>query len=393
MSTANSAQSTHALSSPSSRLGSFDRSTVLRPLACSLTLGLFFLSHAFAAEAMTEAQAIAQIERLGGRVYDYAPRDRSRPPRVASRWRSNRGRPAQPTAELLDERFGDEQLRLLRYLPSLERVVLNPRTVSDVGIHELRQLPHLKSVGFRGGFGPPIDGMTDAGLQDLTGIKTLTDVEVPGRKVTERGAAHLPALKNLESLGLSGHGINNAAIAHLSSLTKLKVLSLADTTITDDGLKALEPLGALTHLTLHSEKLSDGALAHLRGLNQLTSLGINGGGIKGATLGDLTDLPKLRWLSLSYTSVDDAGLRQLSHLAQVIHIDLSHTRITDAGLRVLTALPNLEHLNIGSTAVTDAGLEALKPIKTLREVAASDAMTTEAIRKFSRETGVNFPGS
>lgn len=373
---------------------------------------------AIAAEEMTEAEAIAEIKRLRG---TFSPRRLTQQEFLKTR-RERRGPPRNNTeprpvarVEMAGEQFGDEQLKLLKYIPTLESVYISNASVTDAGMKELKALPKLTTLTLYCQPGGP--KITDAGIRDLEEMTSLTGLYLSEVVVTEQGFRALTYLSNLENLMVDGPGIDDAALAHLEGLLKLKSLGLRDTSVGDDGLAilqrlpALDSLGlnganitdqglhclkdfpALTSLYLRSDKLSENALAHLKGCARLTSLGIGGAAISDASLSGLAEFGELQSLNLSWNErITDAGLKHLEPLKKLASLSLHYTGITDSGLHWLKPLPMLKELNIGGTAVTDKGFETLKRIPTLRMLNASDGMTTEAIKEFRGETGVNIPG-
>src|SRR5260370_1399090 len=107
--------------------------------------------------------------------------------------------------------------------PILEIWMPGGKQVTDAALKEL-QLSKLKSLqAFGLGYDTPV---TDVGLQELRGLKSLERLELNATKVTDAG------LKNLKEL------------------SALKSLTLSRTGVTDNGMKDLAPMGALESLNL-----------------------------------------------------------------------------------------------------------------------------------------------
>jgi hypothetical protein len=388
-------------------------------------------------EEMTEAQAVAELRRLGATLGPLmrkaGPLTREDYRRMrrggGESWRARQqGRPnpepPKPIArvQMAGEQFGDDHLKLLKYIPTLENVYVSNTSVTDAGIKDLKVLPRLKTLTINVLTRPA--KITDAGVKELGDISTLAGLYLGGVPITEECFASLARLRELEAFSYSsypfdagGVGIGDTAARFIATLPRLKHLSLGDTSITDEGMLSLARLATLEDLGVHapditdrglesvkrfpklsslhirSDKLSQRAIGRLTGMSALRSFSIGGAQINDESLVDLAGLPNVERLSLSYNpKISDAGLQHLAPLKKLESLDINDTGITDDGLHWLTALPKLQELNISSTAVTDAGLGALKPIKTLRVLAVPDAVTKAAIERFSKETGVNFPG-
>ena len=150
--------------------------------------------------------------------------------------------------------------------------------------------------------------ITDAGLRELKGVNSFSDLVLDGTGVTDAGLADVAVHRRLKCLFLARTKLTGAGLKHLSELKELKLLSLSRTGVTDAGLR------------------------HLRGLSSL------------------------RVLLLDDTQVTDAGLEDLGELTDLKLLDLSNTSMTDAGLSRLTASKQLRFLVLTGTAVTDVGI-------------------------------------
>ena len=135
---------------------------ILLPLLLALLLGPVL---GWAAEPKAdEANAIAEIEKLGGKV----TRDEKSPDR-----------------------------RVIS-------VDLSTRNVTDQWLACLQGLPQLQSLRLR------ITQVTDAGLIHVAGLTRLQLLDLAYTKITDPGLVHLEGLTELRSLNLSGHGTTSA---------------------------------------------------------------------------------------------------------------------------------------------------------------------------------------
>ncbi|MGE0755690.1 MAG: leucine-rich repeat domain-containing protein [Pirellulaceae bacterium] len=166
---------------------------------------------------------------------------------------------------------------------------------------------------------------------------------------TEIGEVYLinPALKDDDLRVLSGVG----------TLTKLE---LTTSPITDAGLSHLAGLTNLYTLHLAGTKVTDAGLVHLAGMKNLGILSLDGTGVTDAGMPQLAALPALERLFLNETQVGDAGLTEIAKLTGLKELCLNKTKISDAGLPQLAALTDLEILKVNETAVTVDGMMALQ---------------------------------
>ena len=102
--------------------------------------------------------------------------------------------------------------------------------------------------------------VTDAGLEHVGKVKTLTCIDLNGLPVTSGGLKHLESLRHLFSLMLNDTKIDDRGLEHLAGMEKLYSLSLAGTAVTDAGLKHLRRLPGLHSLDLDRTGVSDAGL-------------------------------------------------------------------------------------------------------------------------------------
>lgn len=153
--------------------------------------------------------------------------------------------------------------------------------------------------------------LTDDKLQVLSGLSTITKLELAGTQVSSAGLAQVSGLSNLYTLHLANTKVDDQGLSHLVGLKNLGILSLDQTRVTDKGVESLGRMRQLERLYLDGTSLTDKGLAHLAGLTELKEL----------------------------SAVD--------------------TKITDAGLKHLVGLKNLEMLKVYNTSVTREGMEEL----------------------------------
>ncbi len=250
--------------------------------------------------------------------------------------------------------------------------------------------------------------VTDAGLKELAGLKSLQTLNLSYTLVTDAGLKELAGLKSLQALNLGNTQVTDAGLKELAGL-KLKTLvvpftitdldlkhylaaiepptaiNLSFTPVTDAGLKELAELKSLQALNLGGTKVTDAGLKELAGLKSLQSLDLGGTPVTDAGLKELAGLKSLQTLNLGGTKVTDAGLKELAGLKSLQSLDLGGTKVTDAGLKELAGLKSLQTLNLYGTKVTDAGLKELAGLKSLQTLDLLGTKVTNAGLKELRE--------
>lgn len=136
-------------------------------------------------------------------------------------------------------------------------------------------------------------------------------------KVTDAGVKELVGLKSLHTLNLGGTHVTDAGLKELANLKSLHALFLGGTQVTDAGLKELAGLKSLHTLWLFGTQVTDAGLKELAGLKSLHTLNLGG------------------------TQVTDVGLKQLAGLKDLHTLNLVNTKVTNAGVVELRkALPD-----------------------------------------------------
>lgn len=130
--------------------------------------------------------------------------------------------------------FTDEGLRHLRALrPKLGTLNLNGTRVTDAGLVQIKGWNTLVGLDFYGSdFG-------DDGVKHLADLPSLNAVSLGNSRVTDAGMAHLKRSTSIELLYLWNTAVTDAGLVHLADLKSLKQLVLKGTKVTADGVKKL----------------------------------------------------------------------------------------------------------------------------------------------------------
>jgi hypothetical protein len=138
------------------------------------------------------------------------------------------------------------------------------------------------------------EGVSDAGLAELSGLKRLKRLHLPGSRITDAGFAHLAGLTSLEALLISEAPITEAGLAHLTGLPRLKSLALNKTRVA-----SLDPISRMYWLA---------------------SLDLRGNPVDDAGLAPVASLVGLRWLVLEGTKATPAGVASLRAIRPVMNV-------------------------------------------------------------------------
>jgi WD40 repeat protein len=166
------------------------------------------LAHGNAGEpSADQAKAIAEIEKLGGKV---------------TIDEKNPGRPV-IGVYLTGTKVTDASLGNLKGLTKLQSLNLTATKITDAGIEHLKGLLQLQSLNLQ------LTQVTDAGLACLEGLTQLQDLNLYNTRVTNAGLAYLQGMTQLKSLNLWHTHVTDAGVERLKGLLRLHSLNLMHT--------------------------------------------------------------------------------------------------------------------------------------------------------------------
>ncbi len=307
-------------------------------------------------DATKQAKAIAEIEKLGGKVTV----DKKSPGKPVIR------------VDLHGSEVTDAALEHVKGLTELQTLNLWQTKVTDAGLVHLKGLTKLQGLDLQG------SEVTDAGLEHLKGLTELQTLDLWRTKLTGAGLVHLRGLTKLQLLEMSETKVTDAGLEHLKALTRLEALSLGSTKVTDAGLEHLKGLTQLQSLNLFNTQVTDAGLERLKGLTQLQRLELGDTQVTDAGLEHIKGLSQLQSLTIFSTQVTDKGLEHLQGLTQLQMLHLARTRVTDAGLGHLEGLTKLQTLYLGDTQVTGVGLRHLEGLTNLETLGLDDTQVSDA---------------
>jgi hypothetical protein len=143
--------------------------------------------------------------------------------------------------------------------------------------------------------------ITDAGMDLLQGMKSLSQLWVGRTGVTEAGLRKIKNFQNLTDLGLTNLPITDNGLENLESLTHLTVIYLPGTKITDAGLTHLYGLTKLQHVFASQTQVTDAGALRLCTARPASRVDLNGKTVRfGAspvklTAADILISPDYKW--------------------------------------------------------------------------------------------------
>lgn len=232
-------------------------------------------------------------------------------------------------------------------------------------------------------------------IAKLTNLKTLRFTN--NGKLTDAGMEQLAGLKNLEAFSFVGTQTTGKAYAKFDGFTKLVKVSHRGSSINDEGLKELcDHLPNLESISLAHAKFTDAGAPNLAKLTKLKGFEI---GTPNATPQALVHLQKLPLESLQlgegFESIECIPL--IKGIATLRRLTLTNsTKLTDADLRTIAGLTQLEHVELGKVPFPDERLPVLKDfafLKSMRLVPVKEPFTDAAqakIKELLPKTAMQF---
>jgi Leucine Rich repeat len=176
-----------------------------RLVPCFVTVGFFFAgstAHAQRKQDPKEVAAIAEIQKLGGKV------------------------------ELDEERPGHPAIK----------VDLRKTKVTDKNLEHVKQLRHLQVLYVNN------TDIGDEGVAHLVGLTDLHTLSIHGTKMTDKSLAGLTKMPRLRVLIVCGNPITDEGLYQLRTMANLKELYLYGTNVTAEGAEKLRKQLHETHI-------------------------------------------------------------------------------------------------------------------------------------------------
>jgi Leucine-rich repeat (LRR) protein len=252
-------------------------------------------------------------------------------------------------------------------------------------LHTLRQAPAGKSWAASDAditdFNLSSQGVSDASLKALAGLKSLKVLRLYGPNISDKGMKDIAALTTLRNLTLRGTKLTDAGLKEIAGLKSLEVLFIDGAPITDAGMEVIAGFKFLHTLYMNSPAVTPDGLRHLAGLPLHT---FGPPRLTDAHLRTLAAINKLHALSEART---EKGERPNAP-EQVFSLNLYGQPVTGAGLKELKGLKSLQLLHLEGTGVTADDLLELAAVPSLAVVKVDNALVTDKTLALLRKHGL-----
>ncbi len=162
----------------------------------------------------------------------------------------------------------DDGLQYLKQLPALE--VLQLRSVAGIrgpGLQYLQELPSLRTIDLSH------SNVGDEGLRNLAAVGSLEELNFEETAITDAGAVYVGRMRKLQKLDLGDNRrLTSKFLAKLSGLQELRELDLTYTSVDDTGMRFISQLTKLESLTLGDNRIRGEGLIDLEKMTQLKEL-------------------------------------------------------------------------------------------------------------------------
>ncbi len=230
----------------------------------------------------------------------------------------------------------------LGHISTLESLNVISTKFNDEWMPHIAKLTNLKLLRFTNN-GP----LTDAGMEQLAGLKNLEQFSFVGTKIAGRAYAKFEGFTKLVRVSHRGSSIDDEGLKELCDhLPNLESISLAHAKFTDVGASHLAKLTKLKGLELGTSNARPQALVHLAKL-PLESLQLGEGFESAESIPMIKGITTLRRLTLTNaTKLTDAELKTVAGLTQLEHLELSKVPLPDERLAVLADFAFLKSMRI-----------------------------------------------
>lgn len=250
----------------------------------------------------------------------------------------------------------------LGHVTTLESLNVISTKFNDAWMPHIATLTNLKSLRFVNN-----GSLTDAGMEQLAGLKNLEQFSFVGTKITGRAYAKFDGFTKLTRVSHRGSSIDDDGLKELCEhLPNLESLSLAHAKFTDAGAVHLAKLTKLKSLELGTHNATPAALKNLANL-PLESIQLGEGFHSADAFATVKTFPALRKLSVTDGSkLTDADLGLLAGIQQLESLIMDRLPLPDERIPVLSAFGHLKSLTLalrpkGYPAETQAKVKALLP--------------------------------
>jgi hypothetical protein len=259
----------------------------------------------------------------------------------------------------------------LGQITSLETLYLEARNIEDswvAPILNLTNLTKLTIIGFA-----RLGDATLAQFQHLdTACPKLTNLELAYfGKATDAGLEQLAGLKDLQKFTFRGSPIRGHAFAKFTGWNNLTNINFHSNQLDDKGLgHVCESFPNLEFIKLwHSKLLTDASAEHLKKLTQLKGIEISCRNATAALFKHIDQIP-LEYAAFEYGVNSPAAqlIENAKSAPTLRRLKVQVIAFTATELQQLAEITQIEQLSLGSLPLTDEHIEILKNFSHLKEL-------------------------
>jgi hypothetical protein len=263
--------------------------------------------------------------------------------------------------------------------------------------------------------------VTDAGLRELEGLRSLESLDLSGTNASDAGMTHAAQLPHLVGLHLRDcAAVTDAGLQHLARSTSLQSLTLSGTHLSRAAVRSFLRGRPRTDLRTNVLDVADlqplvdaGAQITLDGRYEVSTIVWDGSGQAGAVqiiqpglppptpdrvpivaarsagppsreaLALLTDCWAMHVLVVRELTLTDAALASLAEASALQRLDLDNCPIRGDGLHHLRTHGDLRYLRIRSPVLTDEGLRQLGRLTQLQHLSLERPLERDGTAKVS----------
>ena len=219
---------------------------------------------------------------------------------------------------------------------------------------------------------PALGDPSLARLKALTQCPMLTSLELAYfGQATDAGLEQLAGLKNLESFTFRGSPVKGHGFAKFEGWTRLKRINFHSNNLDDEGLGYVcEKFPNLEFIKLwHSKLITDASADHLKKLKKLTGIEISCSKATAGLVKHLRQLP-MEYVALEYgvnTPASDA-IDTVKSIPTLRRLKLAADAFTDTDLATLASVPQVHDLSLAGLDLPDARLPQLQAFAHLKSL-------------------------
>lgn len=299
-------------------------------------------------------------------------------------------------------RITNAGLNHIAKLKQLQALKIDSTRITPAGVQEVASLPQLQSLSMRGVPHFEIQlANFDAAVAALVEVKTLTDLDLSGTRLSVAGLASIGKMVQLRRLALNDTRLTDSGLAQLKGLVDLEVLEINRTLIGDAGFAHLMPLTKLHTLSMSETEITGAGFAGLANqprINGFRKIDASKTGFGRQGILGLRGAKSLEVLRIDTAGMTDDSLQVIKGCVNLRELQLSNNPgITDAGLSNLNGLTKLELLGLNSVPrITDRGLGILRNHKQLKQLGVNGSNCTlngiQQLKQLLPEVKVVFQG-